>query len=48
LRAALDAGLSINRVECDPATGKIVVFPGKSGDVSGNDNPWDEVLNAPK
>ena len=48
LRAALDAGLSINRVECDPITGKIVVFPGKPGDVSGGDNPRDEVLDAPK
>ena len=28
LRATLDAGLNINRVECDPTTGKIIVFPG--------------------
>jgi len=41
------AGLSIARVECDSATGKIVVFPGKPGEVSGGDNPWDEVLDAP-
>jgi hypothetical protein len=47
-RAVLDAGLSISRVECDSATGRIVVFPGQPGDVSGSDNPWDEVLDAPE
>ena len=45
-RAALDAGWG--RVECDPVTGKIVAFRGKPGDVSGGDNPWDEVLDAPE
>ena len=44
-RAVLDAGLSISRVEYDPLNGKTVVFPSKPGDVSGGDNPWDEVLN---
>ena len=47
-RAVLDAGLSISRVEYDPLNGKTVVFPSKPGDVSGGDNPWDEVLDAPE
>jgi len=40
IRAVLDAGLTIARVECDSATGKIMIFPGKPGEVSavaGND-----------
>jgi hypothetical protein len=35
LRATLDAGLNINRVECDPTTGKIVVFPGNGESMPG-------------
>jgi len=40
LRAARAAGLIIRRFECDPATGKIVVFPGEpetKGESGGND-----------
>jgi hypothetical protein len=44
-RGVLAAGLSISRVECDPLTGRIVVFPGRPDGVSVGDNPWDEVLD---
>lgn len=44
-RAILDAGLSVQRVEIDPATGKIAVFPGKpSEETDASKNPWDDVL----
>jgi hypothetical protein len=43
-RGVLAAGLSISRVECDPVTGRVVVFPGKPADVSPANNPWDEEI----
>jgi hypothetical protein len=44
VRAALDAGLSVNRVEHDPVSGRITVFPGKpSGEPSKSDfDKWME------
>ena len=43
VRAARAAGGE--RVEIDPATGKISVVIGKSGEAdAANKNPWDEVL----
>src|SRR5262245_46314079 len=47
-QAVMAAGFTIARVEHDPATGRIVVVPGKPSDVSSSGNPWDEVLDAPK
>jgi hypothetical protein len=43
VRAALDAGLSVNRVECDP-TGKISVFAGKPEMTGESDNDLDKWL----
>ena len=44
VRAALDAGLSVNRVEHDPVSGRITVFPGQpSGESSASDlDKWME------
>jgi len=44
VRAALDAGLSVARVECDPASGRITVVPGKA-DEANVTNEWDEIEN---
>jgi hypothetical protein len=35
VRAALDAGLLVHRIEIDPASGKVSLFPGKADDLSG-------------
>ena len=43
-RAVLDAGLSISRVECDPVTGKIVVFPGRPDTIGESANDLDKWL----
>jgi hypothetical protein len=46
LRAARRAGETVERVEIDPATGRISVIIAKSGEAATgrNTNPWDEVL----
>ncbi len=46
VRAARRAGETIERVEIDPATGRITVIIAKSGEAANgsNTNPWDEVL----
>jgi hypothetical protein len=46
LRAARRAGETVERVEIDPATGRISVIIAKSGEAAtgSNTNPWDEVL----
>jgi hypothetical protein len=41
-RAVLGAGLNIHRVECDPVTGKIAVFPGKPETISESVNDFDK------
>ena len=45
IKAALDAGLDVSRVEVD-RDGKIIVFADKSSESMGGDktNPWNEVL----
>ena len=43
LKAARLAGENVDRVEIDPASGKISVVLGKPAEASGN-NSWDEVL----
>jgi len=46
VRAARLAGERPNRVEIDPATGRIVVILAKSGEPNDREaNPWDEVLS---
>jgi len=45
VKAALDAGLEVARVEVG-ADGRIVVVAGKPGnDVTAFENPWDQVLD---
>jgi hypothetical protein len=41
-RGVLAAGLSINRVECDPLTGRIVVFPGPPERIGESANDFDK------
>ena len=45
-RGAVKAGMSVQRIEICPATGRIVVIAGPppSTDLSGEPNEWDEVL----
>jgi hypothetical protein len=45
IKAALDAGLDVSRVEVD-RDGKIIVFARKPSESIGGDqpNPWNEVL----
>ncbi len=42
VRAALDAGLTIKRVEIDPATGRISVIPGSPGDAPNDGDELDK------
>jgi len=45
VQATIDAGLSVARVECNPATGKIAVIPGQPNEkTTASNNEWDEVL----
>lgn len=47
--AVKSTGLGVARIECDAASGKISVIPGKPADEAPNQNAWDEVLpNAKK
>jgi hypothetical protein len=43
LRAVSAAGQQVQRVEIEPATGKIVVFVGKPGEQLRESNEWDRV-----
>jgi len=45
MRAAKSAGLTVDRIEIDPTTGKIAVIIAKSAEnVPQAENPWDVVL----
>ena len=46
-RGAAKAGMSVQRIEICPATGRIVIIAGPPlpADLSGEPNEWDEVLN---
>jgi hypothetical protein len=45
IRACREEGLSIARIECDGATGKVSIIPGVPVEsASTDDNPWDSVL----
>jgi hypothetical protein len=49
MKAVAAAGLEVASVECDPATGKVVVTPKPAGAVAAETtaaNPWDEVKHA--
>jgi hypothetical protein len=43
LRAVSAAGQPVQRIEIDPATGKIVVFVSKPGEQNTEGNEWDRV-----
>jgi hypothetical protein len=45
-RGAVKAGMSVQRIEVCPATGRVVVIAGAplSADLSSEPNEWDEVL----
>jgi hypothetical protein len=43
LRAVSAAGQQVQRVEIEPATGKIIVFVGKPGEQLRETNEWDRV-----
>ena len=44
MRAAKAQGLSVGRIDINPRTGVISVFPGQSTDTDAIKNTWDEVL----
>jgi hypothetical protein len=44
LKGATAAGIEVGRVEIDPATGKIVLIPGRPDGPKAVANEWDEVL----
>ena len=45
-RGAVKAGMSVQRIEICPATGRIVIIAGRSfgSDLGDEPNEWDEVL----
>jgi hypothetical protein len=46
MKAVAAAGLEVASVECDPATGKVVVTPKPAAANETAANPWDEVKHA--
>ena len=44
MKAALAAGLSIQRVEVDGASGRVSIIPGAPVDTATESNSWDSVL----
>jgi hypothetical protein len=46
-RGAVKAGMPVQRIEISLATGNIMIIAGPPlpADISGEPNPWDEVLN---
>jgi hypothetical protein len=48
LRAVRDSGTPVDRVEIDPATGRIVVILARPGEAATNErNEWDEDRGGP-
>jgi hypothetical protein len=44
IRSCREEGLSIARIECDSATGKVTIYPGAPVESATDDNTWDSVL----
>jgi hypothetical protein len=44
MKAVNAAGLEVASIECDPATGKVVVTPKAAASPTETANPWDGVL----
>ena len=44
IRSCREEGLSIARIECDNATGKVTIYPGAPVESATENNQWDAVL----
>ncbi|MHC2332814.1 putative membrane protein YgcG [Bradyrhizobium sp. USDA 4454] len=43
IKAAVKSGVKLRRVEIDPATGRIILFPGEPDPTGASGNEWDDV-----